>query len=105
MSLPPFHLAIPVDDLRASREFYGEVLGCAEGRSTYKWVDCDLYGHQIVAHFAPDAPHRRVTNRVDGDDVPVPHFGGVLPMDDWKAVPGRLGDAEVAFVIHPTIRF
>jgi len=105
MSLPPFHLAFAVDDLRAAREFYGEVLGCTEGRSTDRWVDFNLYGHQIVAHFAPDAPHRRVTNRVDGEDVPVPHFGLVLPMEDWKALAERLVDAGIAFVIHPTIRF
>ena len=76
MSLPPFHLAFPVDDLAAARRFYGELLGCPEGRSAEHWVDFDLYGHQIVAHLAPDAAPRKATNPVDGEAVPVPHFEG-----------------------------
>ena len=105
MSLPPFHLAFPVDDLAAARSFYGGVLGCPEGRSADDWVDFDLHGHQIVAHLAPDAVVRRATNAVDGEDVPVPHFGLVLAMDDWRALARRLESAGVAFVIPPTIRF
>ena len=105
MRLPPFHLAFPVDDLAAARRFYGELLGCPEGRSADHWVDFDLHGHQIVAHLAPEAVALRASNRVDGEDVPVPHFGLVLPMDDWKALAVRLGDAGVAFVIAPTVRF
>ena len=104
MNLPPFHLAFPVDDLAAARAFYGGLLGCREGRSAGHWVDFDLHGHQIVAHLAPDA-HARATNPVDGDDVPVPHFGLVLPMDAWKALAERLERADVAFVIPPTVRF
>ena len=105
MSVPPFHLAFPVDDLAAARRFYGELLGCAEGRSADHWVDFDLNGHQIVAHLAPEAVRRRATNPVDGEDVPVPHFGLVLPMDDWKMLADRLTAAGTEFVIAPTIRF
>ena len=104
MDLPPFHLAFPVDDLAAARRFYGELLGCREGRSADEWVDFDLHGHQIVAHLAPDA-RRRSANEVDGEHVPVPHFGLVLSMDDWKALAARLQAAAVEFVIEPTIRF
>ena len=105
MSLPPFHLAFPVDDLSAARRFYGELLGCQEGRSADEWIDFDLYGHQIVGHLAPQAGRARATNPVDGEDVPVPHFGIVLPMEQWKALAGRLEQAGVDFVIEPTIRF
>ena len=105
MGLPPFHLAFPVEDLAGARRFYGELLGCPEGRSAHEWVDFDLYGHQIVAHVAPDMAARRETNRVDGDNVPVPHFGIVLAMDEWKSLAERLESAGVEFVISPTIRF
>ena len=105
MSLPPFHLAFPVDDLAAARAFYGGLLGCPEGRSADEWVDFDLYGHQIVAHLAPEAVRHRATNPVDGEDVPVPHFGLVLAMDAWKALAQRLESAGVDFVIPPTVRF
>ena len=105
MSLSPFHLAFPVDDLGAARRFYGELLGCPEGRSADHWVDFDLRGHQIVAHLAPESAPRRASNEVDGEDVPVPHFGLVLAMDDWKALAGRLTGAGVEFVIRPTVRF
>ena len=105
MSLPPFHLAFPVDDLAAARRFYGGLLGCPEGRSAGHWVDFDLYGHQIVAHLAPDAVRERAINPVDGEDVPVPHFGLVLQMDQWKALAERLESVRVEFVIEPTIRF
>ena len=105
MSVPPFHFAFPVDDLTAARRFYGELLGCPEGRSAEKWVDFDLHGHQIVAHFAPEAVRARATNPVDGEDVPVPHFGLVLAMEQWEALAERLQGAGVEFVIPPTIRF
>jgi extradiol dioxygenase family protein len=105
MSLPPFHLAFPVDDLAAARAFYGGLLGCPEGRSADEWVDFDLYGHQIVAHLAPEAMRKRATNPVDGEDVPVPHFGVVLAMDEWRTLAGRLESADVDFVIPPTVRF
>ena len=105
MGLPPFHLAFPVDDLAAARGFYETLVGCREGRSADDWVDFDLYGHQIVAHLAPELVRRRATNPVDGEDVPVPHFGLVLPMDEWKALAARLESAGVEFVIPPTVRF
>ena len=105
MSLPPFHLAFPVDDLAAARRFYGELLGCPEGRSAEEWVDFDLYGHQIVAHLAPESAPRRITNEVDGEHVPVPHFGLVLEMEQWKRLAQRLEGAGVNFVIEPTVRF
>jgi len=105
MSLPPFHFAFPVDDLAAAREFYGRVLGCPEGRSSEQWIDFDLHGHQIVAHLAPGAVRPQAGNAVDGDHVPVPHFGLVLAMEQWKALADRLTAAGVEFVIPPTVRF
>lgn len=109
MTLRPFHLAFPVDDLSAARAFYGGVMGCSEGRSSDEWIDFDFHGHQIVAHLAPNkggAKNRDVANtHVDGHGVPVPHFGLVLGMDEWKALAARLRDGGCEFVIEPTIRF
>ncbi len=109
MALPLFHLAFPVDDIAKARAFYGELLGCAEGRSAPDWVDFDFYGHQIVAHLVPDLLARKerdsATNPVDGHGVPVPHFGIVLAMEDWQALALRLREAGVAFGIEPYIRF
>ena len=105
MSLRPFHLAFPVHDLAAARAFYGETMGCREGRSSAEWVDFDFYGHQIVAHLAPGEAGDRANNHVDGHGVPVPHFGVVLTMEDWQALAARLKDAGTEFVIEPTIRF
>ena len=106
MTRPPFHLAFPVDDLGAARAFYGGVLGCAEGRSSEQWVDFDLFGHQIVAHLDPHGDRAREhRNLVDGHGVPVPHFGLVLPWDDWHELAASLRAAGVAFEIEPTVRF
>jgi len=105
MSIPPFHLAFPVHDLGAARDFYGNLLGCPEGRSAPEWIDFDFYGHQIVAHHAPDMEPRKHGNDVDGHHVPVPHFGAVLSMDEWKALADRLTAAGARFVIEPNIRF
>ena len=105
MTLPPFHLAFPVHDLEAARAFYGGLLGCPEGRSADEWIDFDFFGHQIVAHLDPAMQPRLHSNPVDGHDVPVPHFGAVLGMEDWQAVAGRLTEAGVRFVIEPGIRF
>jgi uncharacterized protein len=102
-NLRPFHLAFAVDDLDDAREFYGGVLGCAEGRSSDCWIDFDLFGHQIVTHLAPRAD--AVTNPVDGHKVPVPHFGVVLTMDDWSALADRVKAANIPFGIEPQIRF
>ena len=103
-ALTPFHIAFPVDDLAAARRFYGEVLGCPEGRSAPEWIDFDLYGHQIVAHLAPRAGADHA-NPVDGHDVPVPHFGVVLEPADWGALAERLTAAGGRFVIEPHTRF
>ena len=105
MTQPPFHLAFPVDDLAAARRFYGGLLGCPEGRSSDRWIDFDMHGHQIVAHLAPEAAPRRASNAVDGEDVPVPHFGIVLPMDEWRVLADRLTENGIDFVIEPKIRF
>ena len=104
-ALPPFHLAFPVHDLEAARAFYGGLLGCPEGRSAAEWIDFDFFGHQIVAHLAPDNAPRAHHNPVDGHDVPVPHFGAVLPMDEWERLAGRLQEAGARFVIEPNVRF
>lgn len=105
MTLPPFHLAFPVHDLAAARRFYGGLLGCPEGRSAARWIDFDFFGHQIVTHLAEGMEPRRHHNPVDGHDVPVPHFGAVLDMDQWRAMAERLRAAGTDFVIEPTIRF
>jgi uncharacterized protein len=107
-TLEPFHLAFPVHDLAAARQFYGGLLGCAEGRSSAEWVDFDFFGHQLVAHLDP--ARREFTppvhsNEVDGQDVPVPHFGVVLDWAGWERLAGRLEAAGVRFVIAPGIRF
>jgi hypothetical protein len=108
-AIPPFHIAFPVHDLSTARQFYGELLGCPEGRSSDTWVDFDFYGHQIVAHLAAgEAGERaahRATSAVDGDAVPVPHFGAILPMAEWNALAERLTRAGVRFVIEPHVRF
>src|SRR3954447_9643175 len=105
MSPPPFHLAFPVHDLAAARDFYGRLLGCPEGRSSDRWIDFDMHGHQIVAHLAPDSAPRGASNEVDGEDVPVPHFGLVLTMKEWEKLAERLVEADVEFVIPPALRF
>ncbi len=101
---PRFHLAFPVDDLAAARAFYGDVLGCPEGRSADHWVDFDLFGHQIVAHLVGQRSER-AHNPVDGDEVPVPHFGLLLRPAEWQALAERLREAETEFVIEPHTRF
>ena len=103
--LRPFHLAFPVHDLAAARAFYGGTLGCPEGRSSREWIDFDLYGHQIVAHLDPAAGTPAVENAVDGHAVPVPHFGVVLTMADWRDMAERLTAAGTDFVIAPYVRF
>jgi extradiol dioxygenase family protein len=101
----PFHLAFPVTSLDKARAFYGGLLGCPEGRSSPEWVDFDLYGHQIVAHLSPAEAGHDETNLVDGDQVPVRHFGVVLPMDEWEALAARLRTAGTHFLIEPHVRF
>jgi extradiol dioxygenase family protein len=103
--MPPFHLAFPVHDLAAARRFYGDLLGCPEGRSCDQWVDFDFYGHQIVAHLAPDECGHRQTSSVDDHDVPVRHFGAVLTPAQFDALAGKLKAAGTKFVIEPYTRF
>ena len=105
MTLPPFHFAFRVHELDAARTFYARKLGLAEGRSTGEWIDFDFFGHQIVAHLDSGMEPRRMHNEVDGHNVPVPHFGVVLPMDQWDELAERLTRAETDFVIAPTVRF
>ena len=100
----PFHLAFPVDNLDKTREFYTKILGCNEGRSSDRWIDFDLYGHQIVAHLVDQLETFR-TNQVDGDNVPASHFGVILEMDDWKILAERLKDSGEQFIIEPHVRF
>jgi extradiol dioxygenase family protein len=104
-SLRPFHIAFPVDDLEQARRFYGEVLGCPEGRSSEQWIDFNFFGHQIVAHYKQRTAEATHSNPVDGHDVPVPHFGVVLTQDDWKALAERVSAAGVPFIIEPYTRF
>jgi len=103
-SLPRFHLAVPVDDLDAARHFYGEVLGLDQGRSAETWVDWNLHGHQLVTHLAP-RPEQPAHNPVDGHDVPVPHFGLILEVEDFHDLAGRLRATATEFVIEPYVRF
>lgn len=103
-SHPRFHLAFPVRDLSEARRFYGGLLGCPEGRSSPEWVDFDFYGHQIVAHLC-NTSGGVATNEVDGEDVPVRHFGVILDLPAWEAITNKLRTAGVSFVIEPQIRF
>lgn len=102
---PPFHLAIPVDDLDKARSFYGELLGCEEGRSSQQWIDWNFFGHQLVTHVAPDRILPPAHNAVDGHNVPVPHFGAVLDMPAWQALADKVRAAGIEFVIEPYVRF
>lgn len=105
--ISPFHLAFPVDDLAAARKFYGGALDCREGRSSERWIDFDLFGHQIVAHLKPREKFsvEAIENRVDGHDIPVPHFGVVLKWGEWERLAERLKTEGVEFVIEPYVRF
>lgn len=105
MSLRPFHLAFPVDDLAAARAFYGGTMGCSEGRSSDRWIDFDFFGHQIVTHLSQEGAGDRLKNPVDGHGVPVPHFGVVLTMEQWNTLADRMTAAGTDFVIEPTVRF
>ncbi|MES2977219.1 MAG: VOC family protein [Pseudomonadota bacterium] len=104
-ALRPFHLAFPVQDLAGARQFYGELLGCAEGRSSDEWVDFDFYGHQIVAHLAPEECGHRQSSAVDGHAVPVRHFGVILTLPQWDALAARLKAVGTKFIIEPYVRF
>ena len=105
MTRPRFHLAFPVRDLAEARAFYGDLLGCAEGRSSPDWIDFDFHGHQIVAHLAPDEIGHRQTSAVDGEQVPVRHFGVILSLEAWQDLANRLQAAGTQFIIAPQVRF
>jgi len=105
MSHALFHLAFPVHDIAAARAFYGGLLGCAEGRSSESWVDFDFHGHQVVAHLSPAECRLAATGEVDGDAVPVRHFGAILAMEVWQALADRLRAAGTSFIIEPHVRF
>lgn len=102
---PRFHLAFPVRDLGEARAFYGDLLGCREGRSSQEWVDFDFFGHQIVAHLSANDGQDKEHNVVDGENVPVRHFGAILSMDEWRKLAARLHERNVSFIIAPGIRF
>lgn len=104
-ALRPFHLAVPVNDLAAARQFYGKLLGCTEGRSSATWIDFNFYGHQFVAHLDENHRSRAHHNEVDDDAVPIPHFGVILSRPDWDALAARLTVAGHTFVIEPRVRF
>ena len=104
-TLQPFHLAFPVTDIEVARKFYGEVIGCEEGRSAPHWVDFNFYGHQLVAHLAPEEVGCKANSSVDGHAVPAKHFGVILTMDQWNELADRLKAAGTKFVIEPYIRF
>lgn len=103
--MQPFHLAFPVRDIPEARAFYGELLGFPEGRSSEEWIDFDMYGHQVVTHLDRDLPPSTHHNEVDGHAVPVPHFGVVLTMENWRSLRDRLLAAKIEFKIEPYIRF
>ena len=101
----PFHIAIPVHNLQECRSFYRDILNCEEGRSSDHWVDFNLFGHQLVIHYKPKATEDLHTNAVDGKDVPVPHYGVVLPWDEFHGFANHLKAKSVQFIIEPYIRF
>ena len=103
-SIPLFHLAFPVGDLQGARDFYGNLLGCGEGRSSESWVDFNFFGHQVVAHLAPSQTQKS-SSKVDGDEVPIPHFGVILPMPQWQDLANKLSAAGIEFIIEPHVRF
>ena len=105
MSHPPFHLAFPVDDIESTRQFYEDLLQCTVGRRAERWIDFNFFGHQISAHVSPKSSAGTATNEVDGDAVPVRHFGAVLPWHDWHQLADRLRTRNIEFLIEPHIRF
>ena len=102
--LNPFHLAIPVSNLEESVAYYKDTLGLREGRSSNKWADFDFFGHQLVCHVS-DSINEQVTNPVDGEEVPIPHFGVVLSIEEFEEFLLQINDKNINFIIKPTIRF
>lgn len=104
-NISPFHLAVPVNDIAKARKFYTNTLGCSEGRSSESWIDFDFYGHQFVVHLDPLHHGANHENSVDGHSVPVPHFGVVLPWEEWQSLAEKMKEAKTNFIIEPYIRF
>ena len=104
-AIRPFHLAIPVHDLEIAREFYGDILGCSTGRESENWIDFNFFGHQLVTHLDNNMNISDSTNTVDGDRVPVPHFGIILKKKNWDTLAKKLSAANVDFIIEPRTRF
>ena len=105
MASAPFHLAFPVSDLEATRDFFINVLGCSTGRTSDRWIDFDFFGHQVVAHLAEDEQTPSPTNPVDGKQVPASHFGVILEWEEWQRLADKLKAADIEFLIEPNIRF
>ena len=105
MTLIPFHLAFPVNDLAETRAFYVDLLGCSVGRQAELWIDFDFYGHQISAHVKPEETGLAADNPVDGKSVPTRHFGLILDWENWQALADKLSQARVEFIIEPYVRF
>ncbi|MDF9801128.1 extradiol dioxygenase family protein [Catalinimonas alkaloidigena] len=105
INIPPFHLAFPVSDLAATRKFYEKTLGCSVGRTAERWIDFDFFGHQLSAHLRPEEVAQARTNEVDGDNVPVRHFGVILAWEQWHELSERLKEMGIQFIIEPHIRF
>ena len=104
-AIRPFHLAIPVHDLEIAREFYGDILGCSTGRESENWIDFNFFGHQLVTHLDKNMNISDSTNTVDGNRVPVPHFGIILKKKDWDTLAKKLSAANVDFIVEPRTRF
>ena len=105
-TLRPFHLAIPVDDLASSLSFYGDLLGCETGRSSDHWIDFNFFGHQLVVHLKDNTyEQEKITNPVDGHQIPIPHFGVVLTLEDWYQLESRLRAKSFPFEVEPYVRF
>ena len=105
MNQPPFHLAFPVKNLNKTREFFETLLGCTVGRTSDKWIDFNFFGHQVTAHLKPEETVVDQYNQVDGEKVPVRHFGAILEWTEWEKLAEKLKSEKVDFIILPTIRF
>ena len=103
--MPPFHLAFPVLNLEDTRTFYVDVLGCSIGREDTKWIDFEFFGHQLSAHVKPEQCVPTATNKVDGDNVPVRHFGAILEWSAWETLGDKIASAGIEFILEPRVRF
>ena len=105
MDIPRFHIAFPVNNLKSTKDFFTKVLGCSLGRESDKWIDFNMYGHQVVAHFSPEDCIKSSVNKVDGDMVSCRHFGVILPWGKWKILSEKIKNKKIKFMIKPKIRF